>query len=275
MNKKYLSAIIGLASVASLAIALPASAQSVSPAQPAHPMWQGGGTRGAMKPGVFGTVASINGNILTVTGRNSFGGPRPMTTGGTTSVAPVAPTPVTYTVDATNATVMKNNATSSLSAIVVGDTVMAQGTLTGTNLVATKIRDGVVSTTRTGGAPGTMHPGMASTTPAFSGNGEPITAGAVTAISGSSITITNKSNVTYTVDATNAKIVTGNTTGTISNVAVGDSIVVQGTVNGTSVTATTIIDQAKPANASATAGKPAPKGFFGSIGSFFSHLFGF
>ena len=33
----------------------------------------GGGT---IKPGVFGTVASINGNILTVTGRNGFGGPR-------------------------------------------------------------------------------------------------------------------------------------------------------------------------------------------------------
>ena len=271
-----------MVSVASLAIALPAFAQTTGTGQgQAYGSWQGRGNPGgpmmrvgggAMKPGVFGTVASINGDIITVTGRNGFGGPRPMTSSGTTSVAPTTATSVTYTVDATNATVMKNNATSSLSAIVVGDTVMAQGTLTGTNLVATMIRDGVVPTTHTG-APGQFGKG-ATSTPAFSGNGEPVTAGNVTAISGSSITITNKSNVTYVVDASNAKIVTGNTTGTISNVAVGDSIVVQGTVNGTSVTATTIIDQAKPANAP-TAGKPAPKGFFGSIGSFFSHLFGF
>ncbi len=219
---------------------------------------------GAMKPGVFGTVSAINGDTLTVTGRGGFGGPRPMTTGGTTSVAPTAPTPVTYTVDATNATVKKNNATSTLSAIVVGDTVMAQGTLTGTNLVATMIRDGVVPTTRSAnGAPGKPGQNWASSTPAFAGNGEPVTAGDVTAVSGTTVTITNKSNVTYTIDASNAKVVSGqNNTATVSNIAVGDSIVVQGAVDGNSVIATTIIDQAKPANAATTSGKAEPRADF-------------
>ena len=57
------------------------------------------------------------------------------------------------------------------------------------------------------------------------------------------MTVTNKSNVTYTVDATNAKIVQGQNTIAVSNVAVGDSVVVQGTVNGNSITASSVIDQ--------------------------------
>jgi len=282
MYKKYLGFLTGFAMVLGFAVAAPAFAQTTGAPSAPQGNWQGRGNPGgpmmrapgAMKPGVFGTVASINGNILTVTGRNGFGGPRPMTTGGTTSVAPTAPTPVTYTVDATNATVMKNNATSSLSAIVVGDTVMAQGTLTGTNLVATMIRDGLVPTMRTG-APGQFGKG-ATSTPAFSGNGEPITAGAVTAISGTSITITNKSNVTYTIDASNAKIIQGQSTAaSLSNIVVGDSVVVQGTVNGNSIVASTIIDQAKPATATTTPKKGRVSEFFGGIGSFFGHMFGF
>ncbi len=136
----------GLAMILGFAVASPAFAQTTgAPSAPAGG-WQGHGgsggmMRGTMKPGVFGTVSAINGNILTVTGRSGFGA-RPMTNGKATSVALPAPAPVTYTVDATNATVKKNNATSTLSAIVVGDTVTAQGTLTGTNLVATMIRDG-------------------------------------------------------------------------------------------------------------------------------------
>ena len=75
----------------------------------------------------------------------------------------------------------------------------------------------------------------------------------------------------YTVDATNAKIAQGPNTIAIGAVAVGDMVVVQGTINGTSVVATSVIDQKI---ATTTTTQPN-KGFFGSIGSFFSHLFGF
>lgn len=37
----------------------------------------------------------------------------------------------------------------------------------------------------------------------------------------------NKSNITYTIDASNAKIIIGNQVSSISNVAVGDNVVVQ------------------------------------------------
>lgn len=47
-----------------------------------------------------------------------------------------------YTVDASGATVRKNGATSTVSAITVGDKIFVKGTVTGTSVVATEIRDG-------------------------------------------------------------------------------------------------------------------------------------
>ena len=107
-----------------------------------------------------------------------------------------------YTVDATNAKIYKGSATTtvSVSGIAAGDTVMVQGTVSGTNVAATVIRDGI------GGMMG-IQPGMPgkgfghgasstpSTTPIIQGNGEPVVGGSVTAISGTTLTVTNASNV--------------------------------------------------------------------------------
>ncbi len=97
---------------------------------------------GMMKPGVFGTVSAVSGNIITVTSTHRTG-PRPAAGSTTTPTT----TTTTYTVDATNATITKNNVAGTISSIAVGDTIIAQGTLTGTNLVATTIRDGVMART--------------------------------------------------------------------------------------------------------------------------------
>ena len=205
-------------------------------------MGKGGQRNGMM--GVVGTVATVNGNTITITAKN-----RPAT--------------VTYTVNASGATVTKNGVASSVSNIAVGDQVLVQGTVTGTNIVAKTIRDGVVQ-------------------PTIQGNGQPVVAGKITVISGNTITIANTSNVTYTVDATNAKFVVGGVTSpTISNVAVGDNIVVQGSVNGNSVVASSILDQkAKTNNYTENFGSnPKPRdfmgGMMGGIGNFFKRLFGF
>jgi hypothetical protein len=228
-----------------------------------------------MRPGIFGTVSAINGNILTVVGR----GP------GTNQAS------TTYTVDATNSTVVKNNATTTISAVLVGDTVSVRGTVSGTNVTATSIRDGLMmrgsgyvgpdgnkdlgGDKRTGTSP------WPTQNPIIKGNGQPVVAGTVATVSGSTLTITTTSNVTYTIDATNATIAKGNATSTISNssVAVGDYVVVQGVINGTSVTASSVIDQpANPANGKNGYGMgrgAAGGGLFGSIGQFFKHLFGF
>ena len=67
--------------------------------------------------------------------------------------------------------------------------------------------------------------------------------GTVTAVSGATITLTNKAGKVFTVDATNAKFSAQmGVTESISNVLVGDMVSARGTVNGTSVTATSISD---------------------------------
>jgi riboflavin synthase alpha subunit len=234
--KKYvlLSAIMVFAG--SLAMVVPAFAQG-------NGMGMFG--RGPGAPGVFGSVTAISGSTLTVTAKT-----RPNSTA----------TATVYTIDASNAKITKNNVSAAISDIAVGDTVMVQGTVSGTNVMATAIRDGV--------GRGIM---QEQKSPIIQGNGQPIIAGSITAINGTSLTVTNASNIIYTVDATNAKIVKMNTASTLSSVAVGDNVVVQGAVNGTSVVAYSVIDSSVPANNTA---KPH-MGFFGAIGNFFSRLFGF
>jgi hypothetical protein len=210
--------------------------------------------RMGMMPGVFGTVASVSGTTLTVT---SKAGPN-----GTPAAA-------TYTVDASSATVTKNNAASSVSAIAVGDTVIVQGAVSGTSVTAKTIRDGVM-----------QGPGMKPQAPIIKGNGEPVVGGAVASISGTTLTVTNKSNVTYSVDASSATIEKGNATSSISNVAVGDNVVVQGTVNGNSVVASSVMDQGAASASGNSGGAGAMMhgpmgGVLGVIGGFFQHLFGF
>jgi len=255
--------ILGTALVGSLlAVGI---AFAATPAQGAR-NWNGmgGGARG-MVPGVFGTVSAVSGDTLTVTssgfGRNATS------------------TPVTtYTVNAAGATIVKNGATSTVSAIAVGDRVMVRGTVSGTSVTATAVNDGVMP----GQGMGRNKGDATSTRPMspIQGNGEPVIGGTISAMSGATLTVTNKSSVTYTVDASNAKIVKGNATSTLASVAVNDNVVIQGAVNGNSVVATSIIDSGAPQSQTANNGAPANKGgfmggIFNGIGSFFQHLFGF
>jgi len=268
INYKAVGAAIG--AIALLAAAVPAFAQtSQTGQQDSQGSWQGRGP-GMMNgkpgmagahPGVFGLVTAVNGNTITV-GSHGFGA-----TAATT----------TYTVNAANATVLKNNATSTVSAIAVGDRIVVQGTVTGTNVVATTIRDGVMAYGRGPGmmgAPGNSDKQSDKTgdkngktpTPIIVGNGQPVVAGTVSVVNGASLTITTSSNVTYSINAASATVNKKGVVSTVSSIAVGDYVVVQGTVNGTSVTASSVIDQPAPS---------AKSGFFGGIGNFFKHLFGF
>ncbi len=255
--------------IAGLTLATSAFAEAASASQVTPETVRGfaqGYKMGMMRQGVVGTVSAVSGNTITVTSKQWQ---RPTSTTGTTATP--TQTTVTYTVDAANATVTKSGAAGTVASIIVGDTISVQGTVSGTNVTATAIRDGVTprpAVTGTGQktAPVVLNPG----------NGLPVVAGAVTAVSGEAVTITNKSNVTYTVDATNAKIQKGSVAGALTDLATGDNLVVQGTVTGNAVVASTILDQG-PTPAGSTSGTTlAPHtGFFGKIGSFFSKLFGF
>jgi hypothetical protein len=65
--------------------------------------------------------------------------------------------------------------------------------------------------------------------------------GTVSAVNGNTITVTGKNGTSYTVQAGNATV-KKMVTGSLSDVVIGDTIGVQGTVSGTTVTANTIMD---------------------------------
>lgn len=201
-------------------IAALASAQTVTNADTATQATTSG-TSSAMHdhrgPGVFGTIASISGNTITVTSKGM----------GTNT------TETTYTVDATSAKVMIGKdgsapATGALSDLKVGDTVSIRGTVSGTNVTATDIMDGVMGH---GFGPG--------------GHRGPGVMGTVSAVSGNTVTITNNDGTSYTIDASNAEVSKVSTV-SVSDIKVGDTIGVDGTVSGTSVTAKHIMDGVPP-----------------------------
>ena len=259
-NKKKVSTVLALAMVASLATAIPVFAETNPtankiPSGMHNRLNKNNKGKPMTKPAVAGTVASVSGNTITVNQRG-FG------KNATTTTA--------FTVDATNASVLKGGATSTVSSISVGDMLVVQGTVSGTNVTATNIRDGQIR------APGDKRGENASSTSQIVGNGQPVVAGTVSSISGSTFTISNKSNVSYTIDASSAKFTQGNNTISIGDIKSGDSVVVQGTINGNSVVASTVIDQARVANTgNADGNKAHNRGFFAVIGQFFKNIFGF
>ncbi len=202
-----------------------------------------------MRNNFIGTVSNVSGNTLTIVSRPGFGKP---------GLDNKGPGTTTFTVDAANAKITKRNATSSISNVAVGDIVIVQGTLNGTNITATIIRDNIGLERN------------ATSTPPFTSDGQPITAGRISAIDGQTITIANRSNVSYTIDASSSKILQGRNESDISTLKTGDTVIVQGAVNGTSISASTILDQTKPINSNNS--RP---GFFGRIGQFFMHVLGF
>ncbi len=262
----------GLVLVASLALAVPALAANengqgndnergqTKSGQVRGMMGHASGNgvlQGMMKPGVSGKVVSISGNIITVSGNQGFA--------STTAVT-------SFTVDATNAAIKKNNVAGTISSIAIGDMIFAQGTVNGTNVVATTIIDGAIggmmgNRDSENNGKGVGYGMMGSTTLPVIGNGQPVVAGTVSTISGSSLSVTTSGNIVYTIDATNAKVYEGQKTITLSAITVGDKVVIQGTVNNNSVTASVIIDQS-------SVNQKAP-GMFSSIGQFFMRLFGF
>ncbi len=223
-------------------------------------------------PAIFGTVTGVDGSTITVTQK--------LRPNATTS-------PAVYTVDASTARVFKNGTSSTVADIVQGDTVMVQGTVTDTSVVATVIRDGVGMPGKGGfgfngreNSSSGPQTSVIPRTPAIQGNGQPVVGGNITAITGATaFTVVNTSNVTYQIDAASTTIIKNGTSSPFTSLMVGDTVIIQGPVNGSVVTASSIIDQGSgiPSN-SPTRGPPAGGslfGFFGTIGNFFKHLFGF
>ena len=101
---------------------------------------------------------------------------------------------------------------------------MVEGTLSGSTITATEIHSGMPG--GMGGMKGEHGRGVM---------------GQVTAVSGTTITVTGKDGKTYTIDAGSATI-NKMITISASDVKVGDTLGVEGTLSGTNVTAQHIMD---------------------------------
>jgi riboflavin synthase alpha subunit len=168
----------------------------------------------------MGKVTAISGSTITISSQKP---------GNTTST--------TYTVDASSATVTKDrDAASTLSAIAVGDTISVDGTVSGNTITATAIHDGF-------GGPG--GPG------GFGGRGGGAM-GTVTAINGSTLTVTGKDGGTYTVDASSATVKASGATSAVSDIKVGDTVMIQGSITTATMTAKNIEDGVPTAPSNST-----------------------
>jgi hypothetical protein len=208
-----------------IGLALAAGALSVVAVAPAFAAsgWNGRGLKGNMG-GIVGTVASINGSSITLTSKAG----------------------VTYNVNASGATITKGFGAKApalpLSGIASGDTLLVRGAVTGTNVTATAIIDGALPPKE---RPGNgKHDIPASLEKILSKMPSLRFAGTVQAISGNIVTVLAANAVTYAVDVTSAKVMLGRTTGSIGSIAVGDKVLVSGTLpgSGTAVKATMVSD---------------------------------
>jgi len=193
-------------------------------------------------PRIVGVVSAIDGTTITITKNMESGTDSTKTT-------------TQYTIDASRATIKKISTPSNISDatmsnvsvadIKIGDTLMVQGTINGTTIAATTVTDGVLNKM-----------GMVK---------NPMIVGTVSAINGTTITVTknngfrNMTNSTlspiiYTVDASGAVLnkftpVSQGQKPTptlilISDIKVGDTLIIKGTISGTDIIAKTITDGA-------------------------------
>ena len=115
-NKKYLIMLAIASVLAGTFIINSTSAQAATSGQG----WSGTNAETRQKnPGVFGTVTAIDGTTITITSKAM-----PSRNSKTSATATAA---TTYSIDASNATVTKNNTTAAVSNIAIGDTIMVQG----------------------------------------------------------------------------------------------------------------------------------------------------
>jgi len=159
-------------------------------------------------PGVGGTITAIQGSTITITDKRDA---------------------KTYTIDASGAAVKKVSAgtapvTETLADLAVGEMIMARGTVSGTSVIATEVMEGDFRFDGTrpmkDGRPGVM--------------------GTVTAIQGSTITVTNIDGTVHTVDASE-DLVEKHVSGSLSDITVGARINAMGDTSGTSVKAKVIV----------------------------------
>jgi uncharacterized cupin superfamily protein len=176
-----------------------------------------------------------------------------------------ASTGTVFTVDTTNAKFLQSGIVESgtstatttgsstpatISQLVSGARVLVNGTIEGTTITAKNVHIGIPARAEKRVEDRKeKRPEVRPIDLIQQGDGQPVIVGIVGTTTGSSTTfvLTNKNNVAYTIDAANAKVYLKAATGTVADIKTGDRVVVQGTVTGTSIVATTVIDHGQVA----------------------------
>jgi preprotein translocase subunit YajC len=172
----------------------------------------------------------------------------------------------TYNVVTANAKIYKGPTVKTLADIKVGDFVIVEGSMQADKFMATRILDTQFDMK-------------------FPENGKwdnfkPGIIGTVSAVSGTTLTVTAKDGTVYTVATADAKFQKEKgTASTINEVKVGDTVLIQGTVNGTSVTAKNVFDSQIALQKIETKmdkmenNNGNHNGFFVRFGNFFRNIF--
>ena len=209
-----------------------------------------GGSGQGQNPFITGTVSTINGTTLMVNEKA-----KPDGTAGTS-----------YTVDAANATVIKNGASAKVTDIAVNDTVMISGTISGMNVTAEMIRDGQPQNPGgdqgdrpglgpEGGKSRPLDPKAPKESIAIDGNGHAVIRGKFVSAADKILTIQSWG-ITFTVDTSKAKLL--GPINTLAKMQAGDLIGVQAkTVTSASatITADVIRDWNKPTTTDTATGQ--------------------
>lgn len=150
---------------------------------------------------ITGTVTSLSGTTITLTSKNS----------------------TIYTINATNAKLIKNGVSATIANILIGDTLFVRGAVTGTSVAATNILDGKPTLTTKKHTVETKKLNM--------------NLGTITAINASGFTmqrVVKHATSTITVNTTNTTIFKKNgQTAVFSDLLVGQRVLVNGTYNST------------------------------------------
>jgi len=189
MSKKLI--LVGSISALALLISLPCLAASATSSYN-RVNHRGLSARANLAPTVSGSATGVNGNIIYLTGTNG----------------------TSYTIDATSASIRKAGTTIAVSSILSGDSLSVRGTLTGNNVVATSIMDGVASEGSNGQA--------------WSANRANFSAGTITTLNNPSFTM-QTSTTTVTVNTNSSTIFkNANAVASFANLAVGQRVYVNG-----------------------------------------------
>jgi hypothetical protein len=178
--------------------------------------------RANMAPTVTGSATGISGNTIYLTGTNG----------------------TNYTIDATSAKIRKAGAIIVVSSILSGDSLSVRGTLSGTNVVATSIMDGVSAAGANGQA--------------WSANRANFSAGTITVLNNPSFTM-QTSTTTITVNTNSSTTFkNANAAASFANLAVGQRVYVNGANSSNYIAAATSVNVMAVKNATNTV-KPVVK----------------